>query len=75
MQVGKGGGFTYSKSGWVSKLPQEKNILPSYVSRHCHSIVATIKKPTHVYRPRGKESTEVRISKIRERKGKTLTKN
>ena len=43
----EGGEFTYSKGGWVSKLLQEKIILPSYVSQHCHSIVATIK--THVY--------------------------
>ena len=40
--------FPYFKDGWLSKLPQEKIILPSYVSRHCHSIGATIKKPAHV---------------------------
>jgi hypothetical protein len=27
---------------------RKKIILPNYVSRHCHSIVATIKKPTYV---------------------------
>ena len=42
------GKFPYSKGGWVPKLPQEKNILTSYVSQHCHSIVATIRKPAHV---------------------------
>jgi hypothetical protein len=35
--------FPYFKGGWVSKLPQEKNMLPSYVSQHCHSIVAILK--------------------------------
>jgi hypothetical protein len=43
------GEFPYSEGGWVSKLPQEKTILPSYVSWHCHSIVATIKKSAHVF--------------------------
>ena len=43
------GELTYSKDRWVSKLLQGKIILHSNVSLHCHSIVATIKKPAHVF--------------------------
>ena len=49
-RAGSGEGkLTYSKDTWVFKLLQEKIILPSYVSWHCHSVVASIKKPTHVF--------------------------
>ena len=41
--------LAYSKDRCVCKLPQEKIIFPHYVSRHCHSIVATIEKPTQVH--------------------------
>ena len=45
---GRGSSLTLRVSGYLS-YRKKKIKLPRYVLWHCHSIVATIKKPTHVF--------------------------